>query len=929
MSFDVNDEVTTGDASNLTASFGDVDSDLLTGGDLDFRDLFEVNPPVSAQIDFDGIDDYVEVVNSAIDGLNEYTISCWFKYDGPAITGSAGEVFLMGQKDMFEITVRDWGSSQPEYEAIGANIFKTSGLSQSSGWRFDPTNWTHFTVTVSFDGTDTSFRIFRNGFAGSDGIIYGTINTNSNPFRIGIANGTTSYKEFTGSVDEVRIFDKILTDDQIKQMVYQEIKNESGNIRGNLIDKDITDFSTSAIIPWTDLISYYSMNNIKSGKVPDDSSYNNEAILHNITTLQAQTAPMPYETKADGNWNDENTWLHGDIWDLESLDSDFGSSNQNPEPWSIVEVKHNVTTNTKRENFGLFIESGKTLTTIGDVEIKNNWYLQLDGTLDLADDSQLIQTENSDLVTGANGKILRRQEGNASSYWYNYWSSPVGSLATTLLSDNNDPTNNTNNTPFNLDMIKDGSGLDIDFTSAYAEEGKISTYWLNTFQNGLTYYNWNRIAPTDAVQPGFGYTQKGTGNAGTEQQYIFEGKPNNGTILIAADDVDGDAAGVGESVQDVTFTTSLIGNPYPSALDVDEFIRDNIDFDNGSLNPIIQGTILLWEQWAGNSHYLNDYEGGYGYINLTGTARAYQHPDIVISDPTNPDNRGIKTPTKFIPVGQAFFVEVVNDGNIVFNNGQRIFKQEDLGESVFFRSSDETNTQAGTQETAAETQILRLEFGVSSGASRSFVIGFSEDATDGYDYGMDGGLINDPPEDDMGSLLNGQQYVIQAFAPYTPDKEIDLVLHASGNFTYTLKSTEISNFPVDQDLFLKDLLTGQHYNLRDTDPYNFTSVAGSFTERFKVVFRDPAALSTEEFTTDNTLIYVNQPEKKLYVLQLTEQARELSISNMLGQTIKAFNSIDNQTLENGINVSGLSSGIYIVSIKTENNLSIDKKVIVN
>ncbi len=42
-------------------------------------------------------------------------------------------------------------------------------------------------------------------------------------------------------------------------------------------------------------------------------------------------------------------------------------------------------------------------------------------------------------------------------------------------------------------------------------------------------------------QPGFGYTQKGTGNAGTEQQYIFEGKPNNGTILIAADDVDGDA----------------------------------------------------------------------------------------------------------------------------------------------------------------------------------------------------------------------------------------------------------------------------------------------------------------------------------------------------------------------------------------------------
>ena len=220
-----------------------------------------------------------------------------------------------------------------------------------------------------------------------------------------------------------------------------------------------------------------------------------------------------------------------------------------------------------------------------------------------------------------------------------------------------------------------------------------------------------------------------------------------------------------------------------------------------------------------------------------------------------------------------------------FNNSQRIFKQEALGESVFFRQS-ETEEASSVEETAAETQILRLEFGVSSGASRSFVLGFTENATDGYDYGMDGGLINNPPDDDMGSLLNGQQYVIQAFAPYTHEKVIDLVLHASGNFTYTFKSTEISNFPEDQDLFLKDILTGQSYNLRSTEPYNFTSVAGSFTDRFQVIFQDPAVLSTEEFLNDTTLIYVNQPEEKLYVKQLTEQAKEFSITNMLGQRIK-------------------------------------------
>ena len=42
------------------------------------------------------------------------------------------------------------------------------------------------------------------------------------------------------------------------------------------------------------------------------------------------------------------------------------------------------------------------------------------------------------------------------------------------------------------------------------------------------------------------------------------------------------------------------------------------------------------------------------------------------------------------------------------------------------------------ENVASETQILRLEFRVSNGASRSFVLGFTEDATDGFDYGYDG-----------------------------------------------------------------------------------------------------------------------------------------------------------------------------------------------
>ncbi len=339
----------------------------------------------------------------------------------------------------------------------------------------------------------------------------------------------------------VRVFDIALTEGQMHQMVHQEITNYFGTVRGVVVPKDIIDFNTSATIPWSNLQAYYPMTNILASKTFDLSSYNRVAKLYNIETVQPQTAPMPYTTKADGDWDQMNTWANGDVWDL--------STKPEANPWSIIKVSHNMVAKNDINSHALIIDADKSITMADDKAITNLWYLELNGTLDLQGDSQLIQGKESDLVTSANGKVLRRQEGNTNYFWYNYWSSPVGAQAATTLSDNNGPANNTDNTPFSLNMLKDGNGANFQFTSAYEEPGKISRYWLYTFQNGVTYYDWVQINENTAIQPGFGYTQKGTGNTGTEQQYIFEGKPNNGTILVAADDVEGDDGLATESVE--------------------------------------------------------------------------------------------------------------------------------------------------------------------------------------------------------------------------------------------------------------------------------------------------------------------------------------------------------------------------------------------
>lgn len=859
-----------------------------------------IDPPTSATLDFDGINDFVDS-DFDFSGMTQTTVMTWIKLDSDF--SSTGVIIAQGD---FLLDVNS--SKRVSTSVNNGTIF----LPAASALQVN--KWYHLAAIFDNSLSSDKLKLYLNGVlmdTNDHTSLSSPIVTSSEKFTIG-KNSKTNNKYFKGAIDEVRVFDTALTESQLHQLIHQEIENNSGSVKGKVVPKNIKDFSTSATISWANLMAYYPMTDINSSRTIDYSSYGNNATLNNITSVQPQTAPMPYQTTADGNLSASNTWLSGDVWDI--------TDNLNTNPWSIIKVSHNVSTNNNIYSKGLIIDSGKTLTITGDKEVRNDWFLELNGTLDLQDDSQLVQTENSDLVTSVNGKVLRRQEGNTNYYWYNYWSSPVGTLATTSLIDNNTSLNNSNNTAFSLNMLKESNGDAVTFTSAYDNVGDISTRWLYTFQNGIDYWGWSAITPSSSIQPGFGYTQKGTGNAGTEQQYIFEGKPNNGTILIAANDVEGDDGVTTESVKNVSLTTTLIGNPYPSALNAIQFINDN---KPGTGSGVISGTIQLWEQWAGNSHYLLEYEGGYGYINNTATERAYQHADI----PLAVEGHGIKDPTNFIPVGQGFFVEVINDGNIEFNNGQRVFKKENTGESTFYRTTSENPTTETEQDNSL--QLIRLEFSTSQGSTRRFVLGFGDEATDGFDYGFDGGVVYDLPADDMGSLLNDKQYVIQAYSPITADKVVDLNLNASGNYSYSLKISELENIDDSQEIYLRDNLTNTYFNLRNNQTYEFTSEAGIFSERFDVVFQTEDTLSNEDFGSENVLIYVNNFEDKLFVKELSNQVQQLNLTNMLGQVVKTYTKINKLTLENGIDISNLSSGVYIVSIQTENNQTIDKKVIIN
>lgn len=896
--YDSNDEIN--DPRDLSR-LPDTDGDLSSGGDLDYRDLFDINPPPSATIQFDGVDDYIDS-HLDLSGFDQLTSMVWVKLD-PSF--SSAVVLNQGG---FEIFITAAGRVRVKVNNV-VLIFPNSN-------KIELNEWTHISLLFNKDLPNKQLKGYLNGelvaFKSHNGLKAPIVNS-TELFTIG-KKATSNSKYFKGDIDEVRIFDQVLTEDQMRKILYQEIEENSSSVAGITIPQTIRDYDTSSAISWSALRGYYPMTNIKSRFTFDFSEYNNDGTLHYITSVLEQTAPMPFKTHGEGNSNVEANWLHGDVWNMNEL-TDSG--------YAIVKISHDVVVNSKLKTIGLLIDSGKTLTMEGSHEISNSWYLGLDGTIDLKEDSQLVQGIQSDLVTSSEGKILRRQEGSPSKYWYNYWSLPVGRPQATLYRDNNSNENNPNNTPFILSMLKDANGDDVQFTGAYDEEGKVSTRWLYTYKNGVDYYDWGALTTSTELLPGIGYTQKGGGSL---SEYIFEGKPNNGTIKIDVTD----AGGPG-SVPAVSKTEYLLGNPYPSALDIHAFIDDN--------EGVITGPLHLWQQWSGASHNLDEYDGGYATVNKTGATRAHQFVGLE-GGATSETIDVAKTPSRYLSVGQGFIVEIVSSGTVVFRNSQRVFIKEadadgssDNG-SVFFRGVSNSENEAATEDENSEEglmQKLRLEFNSVDGPAtrRELLLGFSEYTSDDYDYGYDAKTVEEY-NDDLNLVLEDELMTIQAYGEITQDKTVPLKLKTSGSYNYTIALKVIENISEDQELYLKDNFTGEYFDLRNEMPYEFSSEVGEFANRFEIVFQSESEmLSLEDATLEDLFLYYTMSRNKIVVLNPNyKKIKSIEVYNISGQSVYRNDNIYEGTY-NEFQLGSLSTGSYIVKLSTADNSVLTKKIIVN
>ncbi|WP_053069201.1 T9SS type A sorting domain-containing protein [Bizionia psychrotolerans] len=423
------------------------------------------------------------------------------------------------------------------------------------------------------------------------------------------------------------------------------------------------------------------------------------------------------------------------------------------------------------------------------------------------------------------------------------------------------------------------------------------------------YASWQHVRNTGTLLAGEGFTMKGVTNTSgvvsLEQNYVFDGKPNNGNVALGIN------AG----------NEYLVGNPYASAIDAEQFITDNgPTIDGAGADPLISGTLYYWDHFGGGSHITREYEGGYGTYNFSGGApaadHASSHPDL----PTT--GIGTKTPGRYIPVGQGFFVLGEADADVVFNNGQRVFQKEDGSASLFMRSAQQNVDVVDTR------MKIRLGFNSVNTIHRQLLVTADDRASLAYDWGFDG-LLNEVQVDDMAWLIDADKYTIQGIDTFTEETVLPLHIKTGDDGLNNITIDSLEHIPDDLSIFVHDMELDIYHNLRTNGNYEIYLAAGNYTDRFEITFTDGNSLSTDDVATQENLnVYFANTKGSIIIhnpKMVNLDAAEMF--NILGQSVIRVDKLE-ETNYQEIKVTGLSTGTYIINLEKTDGSLITKKVII-
>lgn len=546
----------------------------------------------------------------------------------------------------------------------------------------------------------------------------------------------------------------------------------------------------------------------------------------------------------------------------------------------------------------LFANGNLTVATTRNVSVDAAGYLRVNnrltnnGNITIQSNGQLIQVNDTDTNNGdyTGTRFTVRRNYTAKDIDYVYWGAPTKSFAVANLP----------------------NGLRYEWNPIFP----------NT--NG-TFGNW--ITPSTAnMAEGKGYIARTFNGAAVPatNTFNFFGQPNNGLINLpisrGAYFGDGITTGLNYDAEPANpnnvLTTrwddnwNLVGNPYPSALNVERFL---------ALNPSIEGFINIWthqsDPTSGVDPYYFDFVYNYNtndYITHNGLG--------TISGPAGFNGN--------IASGQGFFVLMsdgpATTGSLQFRNEMRsnLVTNTTYNNSQFYRNTNGSDE----VETVSEKSRVWLDLVSPQGSVNRTLLGYTTAATNTTDRLYD--AVTNAAGLKIYSFVDDNQnqpYCIQGRAlPFDIQDQVKLGISVStsGNYSIAIAAVDGLFLESNQEIYLEDKLLGITHLLNDS-PYLFTASRGIVNDRFILRYTSQS-LSNPDITRDDAVI-VSSNLQTLTITSRNETIAKVTVFDILGRKI-----YDNNQVSDVIHqIDNLKSQqTVVVKIVLQNGVVVNRKAIV-
>ncbi len=171
-------------------------------------------------------------------------------------------------------------------------------------------------IAVTYSTSTNNLIIYIDGVQDNIASITQAPASTSGIFSIGAQyiNKTTINNLWKGDIDELRMWNRVVTPTEIRFIMNQEILQNGTGTTGTIIPSTVTKNDINTLL-WTNLFAYYSMNSYIGTHLDDDSKNINRGslVIPDKISINQQTAPMPYVSLANGSWSSSTTWTNGSI----------------------------------------------------------------------------------------------------------------------------------------------------------------------------------------------------------------------------------------------------------------------------------------------------------------------------------------------------------------------------------------------------------------------------------------------------------------------------------------------------------------------------------------------------------------------------------------------------------------------------------------